>query len=121
MSEIRRILIMIGLNFAVLLLAGSWVEDTWANPAHDRLQQMPSGERNGFFTKFLKGSGESCDAGTRNFFQGAARSGDAIWNVACHNGTSYSIMIYNDAQGSTKVVSCAILKALNAGECFKNF
>lgn len=112
---------MIGLIFAAMLLAGFLVQNTWANPAHDRLEQMPSGERNGFFTKFPKGSGENCDAVTRNFLQGTAKSGDAIWNVACRNGKSYSIMIYNDAQGSTKVISCAMLKALNAGECFRKF
>lgn len=112
---------MIRFAVALIMVTAGLTQVAWANPAHDRLQQIPSGERNGFFTKFLKGSGESCDAVTRNFFQGADKSGDAIWNVAYRNGKSYSIMIYNDAQGSTKVISCAVLKALNAGECFKKF
>ena len=120
-SEVRRKLIKIGLVLAVLSLAGLLVQETWANPAHDRLQQMSLGERNTFFTKFLQGSGESCDVVTKNFFQGAGKSGDAIWNVACRNDKAFSILIHNDAEGSTKVISCAMLKALNAGECFKKF
>lgn len=109
------------LLLAVLLLAGGLVQEVLANPAHDRLQQMSSGERNTFFTKFLKGSGESCDGVTRNFFQGSGKSGDVVWNVACRNGKTYSIMIYNDAEGSSKIMDCPLLKALNAGECFKKF
>ena len=82
---------------------------------------MSSGERNTLFTKYLQGSGESCVGVTKNFFQGTGKSGDAIWNVACRNSESYSLMIYNDAQGSTKVISCAMLKGINAGDCFKKF
>lgn len=105
----------------VLLLAGLWTQEALANPAHDRLQQMSSGERNTFFAKFLQGSGERCDAVTRNFFQGKTKAGDAMWNVGCRNGQSFVILVYNDAQGSTKILSCAMLKAMNAGECFKKF
>lgn len=103
------------------LLAGFWAEDVSANPAHDRLQRMSSGERNTFFTKYLQGSGESCDAVTRSFFQGATKSGDVMWNVACRNGKTLSILIHNDAEGSSKIIDCATLKLLNAGECFKKF
>lgn len=112
---------MIGLIWVVIVLLSGYASAAWANPAHDRVQQMPSGARNAFFIKYLQGSGESCDEVTRNFFQGSGKSGDASWNVACRNGKAYLIMIYNDAQGSSKILSCAVLKALNAGECFKKF
>lgn len=94
-------------------------EVSWANPAHDQVQKMSSTERNTFFTKFLRGSGESCDQVTRNFLQGVVKSGTAVWHVACRNGKAYAINIYNDAQGSTKILDCQILKAVKAGECFK--
>ena len=105
----------------IQLLAMFLVQDALANPAHDRLQRMSSEDRNSFFTKWLQGSGESCDVATRNFHQGTGKTGDVFWNVACRNGKAYSIMIYNDAEGTNKVVSCAVLKALNGGECFKKF
>lgn len=106
---------------AMSMLAGFWTQEASANPAHNRLQQMSSGERNTFFAKFLQGSGERCDSVTRNFFQGTTKSGDAFWNVACRNGQAFVILISNDAQGSTKILNCAMLKAMNAGECFKKF
>lgn len=112
---------MIRLLLFVLLSACCFVPGAWANPAHDKLQGMSAGNRNSFFTKFLRGSGENCDEVTKTFFQGKGKSGDVFWNAACRNGKAYSIMIYNDSQGSSKITSCAILKALNAGECFKKF
>ena len=51
--------------------------------------------------------------------QGMDKTGAAIWNVACSNKSSYVIMVYNDAQGSTKILDCAVLKAVGGGECFK--
>ena len=104
-----------------LLLLGLWARDASANPAHDRLQQISSQERSMFFTKYLQGSGEMCDAVKRIFFQGLTKSGDAFWNVACRNGKAFSILIYNDAQGSSKIMDCPMLKAVNAGECFEKF
>lgn len=112
---------MIGLILVVIVVLSGLAPVAWANPTHDRLQKMSSGERNGIFTTVLKGSGENCDAVTRNFFQGATESGDVLWNVACRNGKSYLIKINNDAEGSNKILSCAVLKAFNGGECFKKF
>ncbi|MFO0701079.1 MAG: hypothetical protein U0236_17795 [Nitrospira sp.] len=103
----------------VFLLGGIWTQEASANPAHGRLQLMTSGERNTLFAKFLQSSGERCDSVTRNFFQGSTKSGDAIWNVTCRDGQMFAVLIYNDAKGSSKILSCATLKAINAGECFK--
>ena len=49
------------------------------------------------------------------------KAGDVFWNVACRNGKAYSIMINNDTDGSTKILSCAVIKAVNGAECFKKF
>jgi hypothetical protein len=66
-------------------------------------------------------SGEKCDSVTRSFFQGSDRRGNAYWNAACRNGQAFAIQVNNDAVGSTRIMSCAMLKAMNAGECFKKF
>ncbi len=110
---------MVHALIVVLLLGGIWTQEASANPAHGRLQQMTSGERNTLFAKALQGSGQRCDSVTRNFFQGATQSGDAVWNVTCRDGQMFAVLIYNDIKGSSKILSCATLKALNAGECFK--
>ena len=92
-----------------------------ANKAHGMIEKMPDKDRNSTLTTFLKNSGEDCGSVTRNFFQGFDKSRNAFWNVACSNKKSYVIMINNDSVGSTKIMSCAVLKAVNAGECFKKF
>ena len=110
---------MVHALIGVLLLVGIWTQEASANPAHGRLQQMTSGERNTLFAKFLQRSGQRCDSVTRNFFQGATKSGDAIWNATCRDGQMFAVLIYNDAKGSSKILSCATLKAINAGDCYK--
>lgn len=98
-----------------LLLSGS----AWANPTHDRLQQMSDQDRNAYFTKVLQDTGERCDEATRTAFQRRGNSGDAVWNVACRNKKAYSIVIHNDTKGSTMITDCATLKALHVERCFK--
>jgi len=94
-------------------------QSAWANPTHDRLELMSDQDRNAYFTKVLQGSGERCDEATKNVFQRRGNSGDAVWNVACRNKKSYSIVIHNDTKGSTLITDCATLKALHAEQCFK--
>lgn len=91
------------------------------NEAHQRLQKANEKERAAIFTKLLTSSGEDCPKVTRTFFQGAAVNGDAFWNVACSNGKAFSIQVNGDSEGSTKIMDCAMLKLVNAGECFKAF
>jgi hypothetical protein len=64
--------------------------------------------------------GEGCH-GVKAFYMGSSASDEALWSVRCSNGESYAVMISPDASGSTRVLSCATLKAMNAGECFKKF
>ena len=94
---------------------------TLANKAHGMIEKMSDKDKNNTFTTFLKNSGEDCGSVTRNFFQGFDKSRNAFWNVSCINKKSYVIMINNDSVGSTKIMGCALLKAVNAGECFKKF
>jgi hypothetical protein len=91
-----------------------------ANPAHERLMKMSSSERNGFLSGYVERSGESCGRVIRNFFQGG-NDQYVFWNVACSNGKSYAIQVNNDSGGSSRIMGCAMLKAVNAGECFKRF
>jgi hypothetical protein len=91
------------------------------NRAHDLLASQPEASRDETLTALLKQSGENCDFVERTFFQGFDKSANASWNVACRNGRAYSVTVYSDTSGSTKVLDCAVLKALAAVECFKKF
>jgi hypothetical protein len=94
---------------------------THANPAHDQLSSMPEEQRRAFFTKFLIKSGEKCSSVTKTFYQGSDKKGNAFWNAACSGGASFVIQVNNDATGSTSILSCKVLKAVNAGTCFTKF
>jgi hypothetical protein len=93
----------------------------WGNPAHERLKKLSEGERSAFFQLYLQRAGEVCGRVTRTFYQGATKGGDAFWNVACTSGKAFSIMVKNDATGSSSFTDCAILKAVHASTCFKKF
>ncbi len=107
-----------------LLLAFAAI--VYANPAHDLISQASEGVRNKAFFQTVSSAAYPCGLVTKSFFQGFDSQGDAFWSVRCKNGKSYSIMIYNDKNGSTKVMDCSVVKALNqrgAGmaECFEKF
>lgn len=106
--------ILLTVTIGVLLTGAAW-----ANPTHDLVQQMSDSDRNAYFTKVLQDAGERCDAATKTMFQRRGNSGDAVWNVACHNKKSYSVVIHSDTKGSTMITDCATLKALHVERCFK--
>jgi hypothetical protein len=91
-----------------------------ANPAHKTFMGLDDAKRNALLASVITASGESCRAVSRNFYQGSDKNGNAFWNAECSNGASFLVMVNNDAAGSTKVMSCAVLKAIDAGECFRD-
>jgi hypothetical protein len=92
-----------------------------ANPAHDRIAAMSEQDRAGVFAKLLEASGEKCKKVNRTFFQGTTKNGDAFWNAECQNGAAYLVSVSNNASGSTSIMSCAVLKKMNAETCFKKY
>jgi hypothetical protein len=91
------------------------------NPTNQRLMSLPEAKRNEVWTLMFRGSNERCGTVTKSFYQGSyEETGSAFWNIRCSNGPDYQVMIENDAEGSTKILECAIVKLLH-GECFKTF
>jgi hypothetical protein len=64
--------------------------------------------------------GDNC-AGKIAFYMGIGVSGfskdKAFWSVRCQDGREFAVEVHADGNG--KVLECTVLKALNAGECFK--
>lgn len=108
----------VALIFLFLLTASAL---SLANPAHNRIAAMAEADRRIFMTKFLTSSGEKCAEVTKTFYQGSDGQGNAFWSVACARGNAVQIMISNNDAGSTRMLDCKILKALNAGTCFTKF
>jgi hypothetical protein len=94
---------------------------TSANPVHDQLYSMPEQQRRSVLAANLVKSGENCPSVTKTFYQGSDDDGNAFWNVACDKGDSLVIQINNDGTGTMQIISCKVLKAMNAGTCFTKF
>ena len=63
-------------------------------------------------------AGEGCH-GRRAFYMGISPTDhSAYWSVRCSNGRSYEVQIAADSTGSTRILDCAVVKALNMN-CFK--
>ena len=92
-----------------------------ANLASDALAGMSEQARNSALGALLRHSGESCVRVTRSFYQGATASGDAFWDVSCGGGMDFVVLVHNNPTGSTNILSCAMLKAVGGGTCWKHF
>jgi hypothetical protein len=103
---------------AIVLLPILTARTAASNPIHAKLVALPEKERNAMLTYAVQD--ERCRV-TRSFFQGLDKSGDAHWNVACDDGRTFAIRIKNDAQGSTTVLECRVIKAMGGTDCFKKF
>lgn len=90
-----------------------------ANEAHRMLSQLSEEKRRIALAHVVRSSGDACASATETFYQGSDRKGTALWNARCSNGQAYSISLYSDAQGSTKVLDCKVLKAVAGVQCFK--
>jgi flagellar basal body rod protein FlgG len=93
----------------------------YANVAHDQLSSMSEKQRQSVLATFLVKSGEKCSAVAKTFYQGSDKRGNAFWNAACTGGASFVIQVNNDATGSTRILSCKLLEAVNGGTCFTKF
>jgi hypothetical protein len=91
------------------------------NLAHDILVGLPEARRRRHLAQVVASADEPCATATRTFLQGLDQKKNAIWNVTCDNGRSYSVTVNNDSRGSTRVLSCAMLAAVADVRCFTKF
>jgi len=93
-----------------------------SNRAHLALQHASEELRAIALKSAITMAGEVCDSVTGTFHQGADEdSGKEFWNVACEDGNTYVVAVNNDAEGSTQVMSCALLKTVAQVDCFVKF
>jgi hypothetical protein len=93
-----------------------------SNRAHLALLHASEELRVIAFKSAITMAGEACDSVTHTFHQGADKSsGKEFWSVACQDGNNYSVAVNNDAEGSTQVMSCALLKSVAQVDCFVKF
>jgi hypothetical protein len=93
----------------------------FANPGNDMMLNLSSSKQKTELQKTIASGGIACSSVTKTMYQGQDKKGNAFWSAACSNGKSYVVMIYNDAEGSTKALDCGVLKALAGTSCFTKF
>lgn len=85
------------------------------NEGNDRLLAK-SADDQALYLGVVAGSG--C-RGRYAFYMGSSPTDhSAYWSVRCSNGRSYEIQIAADSVGSTRILDCAVVKALNMN-CFE--
>lgn len=90
-----------------------------ANEGHALLAAMEPAARMEALGKLLTRSGYPC-AVSRVFFQGFDSDNAAYWNASCKDGNAFSVQIADDADGNTRIMDCAVLKAIGV-RCFSKF
>jgi hypothetical protein len=90
-----------------------------SNENNRRLIALSEKDRRWMFHAWLNLSGESCQEIARTFYKGSEKpSWNAIWNIECRGGPSYSILVRSDEKRTAKVMTCGELRAAGGGECF---
>jgi len=87
------------------------------NRANDGLLALSDSDRNNLFTRYM--SGQKCGRVTRNFYQGINK-GEAFWSVECSDGSQYGVLVKPDANGSTRIMDCGVMKMLGV-KCFERW
>jgi hypothetical protein len=92
-----------------------------ANDTHRQLLTLPAATRTKALAAVVASSGHSC-AGVSSEYEGSDKGETAFWRVDCSNRQSYMVSIANDRGGSTKVLSCAFMRALTKqDDCFRQW
>lgn len=92
-----------------------------ANEAQKLMMQLPPDKQAYALGHIVETSDQHCSSASRAFYQGSDKKGNAFWSVQCASHLKYSVMIFNDAKGSTKVLACGALKAIANVGCFEKF
>jgi hypothetical protein len=90
-----------------------------ASGVNDQVLSLSETRRHEVFAKLISRSGERCSSVSRAFYQGSASDGAAFWSLSCRGGIEWQVMLKPD--GSTRLLECKVLKAVNGGTCFTKF
>lgn len=96
---------------ATLLMASEAV----SNEAHRLLQQRSMAEQAKFLGTSVNAAGHACRP-SGSTFKGMDQDDNAYYTVFCDNGQTYMVQVKPDAGGSTRVLSCDIVR-LTGGDC----
>lgn len=82
------------------------------NKAHEQFMAMPKLEQLNVMGNIIRSSGYSCFSAVSHKFKWFDEESIAYHVVTCSSDGKYMVSIKDDAQGSTSVLTCAMLSAL---------
>jgi hypothetical protein len=91
------------------------------NLAQEKLLTATEQERQAILTAYLARDKVTCTGVSKTFYQGSDHKGNVFWNLACSEGTTYVIQIFNNEINSTRSYDCVRLKEDTGGTCFTKF
>ncbi|HEV8676020.1 MAG TPA: hypothetical protein VGX21_18445 [Methylomirabilota bacterium] len=106
-----------GARLIIASVVATNVATAFANDAHEQLRKLPAATRTHALATTATSAGFAC-AGASSEYKGMDKDRRAYWRVDCSNGQSYMVSIDDDKAGSTKVVSCALMRKVGADTCF---
>jgi hypothetical protein len=89
-----------------------------ANEGHKFLSSLNEKDRNARLSEMLTQVVAPCVV-ERNFFRGTDEKRAAFWAAGCTSGKAYTIMILDDAKGSTRILDCKVMMERAKVDCFK--
>jgi Superinfection immunity protein len=98
---------------AATAIIATQTTSTAANQTSSRILALDQSKQFAVFKGYLQASNEPCDRVNRVMYQGGSQAVDT-WSIGCADGHSYAVAVEPDANGSTKILTCAELKAVDA-------
>lgn len=82
-----------------------------SNDVSRKLFEMDGQERLAIFKEYMNSSGKACEYVTEAVLLGGYQRTD-FWRVACSDSGEWEVSIEPDSEGSTRILSCNVVKAL---------
>jgi len=79
-------------------------------------QRLSKSEQTAVLAQIVNGTGKPCTP-SGSIYKGKDEKGSAYYTLTCSNGTNWMVTLVNDADGTTLVTSCEIMKRVGAN-CF---
>ena len=108
------------MRLLAVLLAFTITAASARNVADDQFKTLSTAKQKELLARTVTSSGEKCRAAKVILSRGRDKQDHAYYAVRCSEGGEFNVQIKSDANGSTVVADCALLKRVGS-DCWKVF
>ena len=91
-----------------------------AAATYEILLRQTASEQTRVLAGLIRSARHRCPRVTRRLFMGADRFQAGYWTARCSTGASYMVQVKNDAGGTSRILSCAVARAVGVS-CWRQF